>query len=608
MRNARLARQSESVPPVAESSHTDVEFRERVGDESVQRAALADDLAPLQANLLARRLSSADKLKSIVRPNLGEITDPMRLQGMSRAVERLQLAIEQQQTIGVLTDYDVDGITGHAVIYQSLQHWFNHPKEAIVSLIGHRLTEGYGISESLVDRILASFEKPEDKKVDVIVTVDCGSSDAIQIARLADAGIDVIVTDHHTIPDAGPPASAFAVINPQQSHCDYPDKAIAGCMVAWLVMAALRNTLIENKHIGADTPKLATLLDYVALGTVADAVTLSSVVNRAVIQAGLVEMNRLQRPSWRACRRLLKVDQFQSNDLGFRLGPRINARGRVSDPHAALDFLLAEDENAAYQHWSVLEKDNQTRRDIEAAMTEQALTLAIPQLDQDHQLLVVADQSFHSGVQGIVASRLVERFGRPALVLSPGPDERWRGSARSVGDINIRDLLAATALAKPEAVERFGGHHGAAGVTIAANHLNIFRNELQTIANTELAQHALKPIIWTAGTLVADDMNIETIDLMDGLQPFGRGFEEPVFTCTAKLLDQRPVGQGNQHLSLQLKIDDRSVRAIWFRVPSLVLDSPWSNGQTLNCAFQLQRDDFRGGDHVQLVVRHAQLV
>ena len=252
-------------------------------DASVFAEARSRGFDPVIARIVAGRITSDTPLEAVLAPRLQHIAPPSLLTDIHQAANRLQQAILQNERIGVLTDYDADGLTSHAVITESLLR-FGVSRQKLTHWIGHRLEDGYGISEALVDRLLDSIPLPE-----LLISADCGSSDEAQIARLQVAGIDVIVTDHHQVSDHGPPSSAYAVVNPNRTDCHYPDKAIAGCMVSWLVMSHVRQGLIDRQAIAADTPKLGDLLDYVALGTIADCVSLgSSETNRAIESRPLI--------------------------------------------------------------------------------------------------------------------------------------------------------------------------------------------------------------------------------------------------------------------------------------------------------------------------------
>jgi len=582
-------------------------------------------LSPLQARLVANRTQflaqsvehgSMQTIENIVHASLQNIAAPILLKDCTRAVKRIAYAIEKNQIIGLLTDYDVDGITSHAILFHALRDYFAVPEQQLQHLIGHRIEDGYGVSQGLVDRILNSQRK-EEKLPDLIITADCGSSDEKQIAQLVNSGIDVIVTDHHAIPQEGIPRSALATINPTRDDCDYPDSTIAGCMVAWLLMSQLRAELIANLTLSQDAPKLSGLLDFVSLGTIADAVSLSSPVNRAVVNAGLKVMNQLQRPSWQAMKTLLERDfqTFTAEDLGFQIGPRINARSRMSDPYKALHYLCAPSIHESMQHLLELDKDNQQRKETEKDMLAIAFSLAKKQLQTQLWSLVVFHEDFHAGVQGIVASRLMEKYGRPVIVLSPTNEaDKLTGSARTIPMVHIREAIEMVANEHPDMVLGFGGHKGAAGLKLRSHLINefttLFDKAVESLLNrTQTITHNdLKPVIYTDGELAEDELSFQTIAELKQLEPYGREFEAPVFEGDFMVQSIRAIGSEGIHLMLQLATDSHSFRAVWFRaLEHSKAPFPFVEGQFIRAVYQLKENYYRSNFSIQLHIMYASL-
>ena len=567
-------------------------------------------LSPLQARIIANRAHEGDSEKfliEVVSTSLKNIAPPSLLIDSDKAVKRIALAIKNSEVIGLLTDYDVDGITSHAILFHSLRDFFSVPENKIQHLIGHRIDDGYGISPGLVDRIVSSEVLPQ-----LIITADCGSSDEAQITQLKSKGIDVIVTDHHAIPQEGIPTSAFATINPTRNDCSYPDTTIAGCMVAWLLMSQLRTELIDSKMIHENIPKLSGLLDFVALGTVADAVSLSSQINRAVVNVGLKVMNLLQRPSWQAIKKLLARDfqAFTSEDLGFQIGPRINARSRMSDPNMALHYLTASTLNDSTRFLLELDKDNQIRKETEKEMLEIAYSLAKAQLLNQKWSLVIHHESFHAGVQGIVASRLMEKFGRPVIVFSPTNDHsKLTGSARTIPGVHIRDAIENVANQSSEMVFTFGGHKGAAGLKINASLVDEFSILFDKAVESQLnADTDLRPMIYTDGELDESELSFETIAELKALEPYGREFEVPVFEGDFKVQSIRVIGSEGNHLMISLATDSHSFRAVWFRALEKKNDPfPFVEGQFIRVVYHLKENFFRGNFSIQLHILYASL-
>lgn len=578
----------------------------RPRNEVLYARARAEGLSELQARVLAGRLADyAGELAPLTQPSLRYLEHPERLADSRRAAERIATAVIAGEHIGILTDYDVDGITSHVVIRRTLVELFGVPESRLHSLIGHRIHDGYGISLPLVERTLNLSPRPS-----LVITADCGSSDEPRIARLKAAGIDVVVSDHHALPLEGPPPSAHAVVNPTRSDCDYPDTTIAGCMVAWLVMSLTRSVLIEWGVIPQATPKLSAWLSYVALGTVADCVSLgASPANRAVVSYGLTLINRMEAACWRAMKVRLGEDSvpFSAETLAFQMGPRINARSRLDDPYAALHFMLAADDATALRHLQTLDEDNESRKAIERDMAEEARALALPQLEAGWPVLVVYLESGHPGVQGIVASRLVQAFGRPALVLTPAAQPGMlTGSGRSIDALHLRDALQRAYELAPDALPRFGGHRGAAGVGVPVDQLDTFRKALQQAVEEQLKGIELFPHLFTDGALQPGQFQLTTLQELESLGPYGREFDAPLFEGEFLIESLRPVGADGTHLSLTLSAGAVSLRAIWFRALTPGELPPFSLGETLRCAYRLNRNRWRGSESLQLMIEHAE--
>ncbi len=588
----------------------------KLNESTLAQLSQTLSLSPLQARIVANRIvvNSIDEKKNsesvvaqTVHTSLKNIAPPNLLIDCDNAVKRIALAITNNETIGLLTDYDVDGITSHAILLHSLRDFFSVPEAKIQHLIGHRIDDGYGISQGLVERILNADVLPG-----LIITADCGSSDELQITQLKEKGIDVIVTDHHAIPQSGIPSSALAVINPTRDDCSYPDDTIAGCMVAWLLMSQLRSELVGNGLITAEAPKLSALLDFVALGTVADAVSLSRPINRAVVNAGLKVMNQMKRPCWQAIKKMLERDFqiFTAEDLGFQIGPRINARSRMSDPYMALHYLSAPTLGLSSEYLAQLDQDNQTRKETEKEMLEIAFEQAKKQLSTQKWSLVIFHEKFHAGVQGIVASRLMEKFGRPAIVLSPTNDpEKLTGSARTIPGVHIRDAIESVANELPDIIPGFGGHKGAAGLKLKSDAVNEFSRLIDKAIEQQLSiDDDLRPVIYTDGELSEVEISFQTIAELKHLEPYGREFEVPIFEGDFKVQSIRVIGSEANHLMIQLATESNSFRAVWFRALEKKNDPfPFVEGQFIHAAYQLKENYFRGNFSVQLHIVYASL-
>ncbi|WP_282039845.1 single-stranded-DNA-specific exonuclease RecJ [Halomonas alimentaria] len=597
-----------TIDPIDLSERLRPRILPRPRDAALYARAQREGLSELQARVLAGRLAGYQgELAPLVSPSLRHLAHPERLADARRAAERIAQAVVDGEHIGILTDYDVDGITSHVVIRRTLHELFGVPEAKLHSLIGHRIHDGYGISLPLVERTLALKPRPS-----LVITADCGSSDEPRIARLVAEGIEVVVSDHHALPVEGPPPSAHAVVNPTRDDCDYPDPTIAGCMVAWLTMSLTRSVLIEWGVLGRETPKLSPWLSYVALGTVADCVSLGgSPTNRAVVTHGLTLINRMEAACWRAMAQRLGADSvpFDAETLGFQMGPRINARSRLDDPYAALHFMLAADDATASRHLETLDQDNQSRKAIEADMAEEARALALPALTADEPAIVVYLESGHAGVQGIVASRLVQAYGRPALVLTPAAAPGMlTGSGRSIEGLHLRDALQRTFELAPEALPRFGGHRGAAGVGVPVEQLDAFKAAFLQAVAEQLGGAELYPRILTDGDLAPEQLSLATLEELQALGPYGREFDPPLFQGEFIVERLRPVGADGNHLMLELSLGAVIHRAIWFRALTPGEVPAFGVGDRLRCAYKLNRNRWRGRENLQLMVEHAEVI
>jgi|TARA_B110000305_G_scaffold172798_1_gene190962 single-stranded-DNA-specific exonuclease len=574
-------------------------------DISVFAEARSRGLSPLLARIIAGRIDGDTPLDLVLDPKIGDIPAPNLLADLVPAVDRIVDAIRSGQPIGVLTDYDADGLTSHAVLTHALIR-FGVPVTQISHWIGHRIEDGYGISERLVDRILEAINPPV-----LVISADCGSSDELQISRLDSEGIDVIVTDHHRISDAGPPVSAYAVINPNREDCDYPDKSIAGCMVSWLVMSAVRSQLIEEKLLSESTPKLGDLLDYVALGTIADCVSMgNSATNRIVVLTGLKQIQAKTRPCWQvAVDKLTKLpSDVDSEWLAFQLAPRLNARGRIDHSMRGFEFLFAENLTSAAEAYSDLDQDNQKRRVIEKQMVEHAKPLARRQRMHGGLVLCVVLENGHSGVQGIVASRLVETEGVPSIVLTPGTvDGTLTGSMRSVPGVDAKGLLDHVADSVPSVFIRYGGHAGACGMTLDRAGLESFGESLQAIFQMIYPDYPVAVRHQTDGELLSDDFELDRVEQISQLGPFGRGFESPLFEGVFEVISSQIIGRDGSHLSLDLRVEAKQIRAVWFGAqatghPPVVMAGDW-----IDCVFSLSVNTYQGTE-LSVIIRHGQLI
>ena len=547
------------------------EWRARPRSEAVFQAALNRGLSPLAARVVAGRITDPALLSGLT-PSLAVLDDPSTLPDIDKAASRIIAAIRAGEHIGLATDHDADGITSCAVLTAALTDYFGHPRERVEYFIAHRLNEGYGLTDSVADRILAASPRPT-----LIITADKGSSNEPQIARLKAAGIDVVVTDHHEMPEVNgvptPPASALACVSPKVPGSHYPDPYIAGCMVAWLTMAYVRRRGMAEGLFPASLRNLGPLLEYVAVGTVADCVSLArSKNNRAVVRAGLEGINRGGKPAWRIIKEALgKGGPVRTDTLAFNVCPRLAATGRLAEAAPGIHFLLAEDEFVATRLYEQLDAENAERKTIERGMVKSALSIALEQVESGSSSLVVHLPDGHAGVHGIAASRLVEKFGRPTVMLSPKPNKPGllSGSCRTIAGVHMREALQRVHDLNPALMVAFGGHAGAAGLTLREDGIPEFRALFERAIREQTCNAELNPVRLHDGVaslvdIIGDGKDLSLLDELYSLEPWGREFEFPTFEVNATVHEIKPMGESGTHVRITVKDGPVFLQAVWF--------------------------------------------
>lgn len=578
-------------------------FHQRPLSPAVLRKAEASGYTPLQARIIAGRLKDdeADGLQGRVSPRLSALNSPRNLPDIDLASERLVKAVVDQEVLVCATDFDADGVSSQAVIQTAFMDIFGHPRARFRPFIGLRLRDGYGVSDNLVERILE--ESPD---AHVVCTADQGSSDESRIAKLKQHGIQVVVTDHHTIPDAGPPASAYACVNPVRKDSVFEDPYIAGVHVAFLTMCAVREKLIKAGILSRSTPSLAHLADLVCLGTVADAVSFArSINNRAITMHGLSLMNGSNpRPCWAALRTLLKkTDAFVASDIGYSAGPLVNAAGRLSDAMKGVKFLMSKTTDEAMGHLLELDAANRDRREIEARMKVMAMPMAEQQVADGRKGLVIFMDQGHQGVHGIVCSRVTQAYGRPAGCFSPKADnpDILSGSFRSIEGVNIRDCLAEVHQHHPDIQLGWGGHSGAAGSHLKRENLGRFIDAFEQAVQSRTTGMTLSPTVMTDGELPGSP-GLEYLPEISALAPYGRQFDIPVFTLRATVSKLKAVGDGSH---LQVGLQDAAGQqhaGIWFSAIGADGVCPVEVGQQGLFAYELGSNTFRDRTTAQLKI------
>lgn len=569
--------------------------------ERVEKEALLVGYSELQARILAGRLGDVawNDLRRHVRPSPADMDTPESLPDIGKAASHLADVITSRKPIALVTDHDADGATSHTIVRTAL-YMFGYPDELLSGYLSHKMTEGYGVSDALVDRMLPAF-KPNT----CVITADQGSTDEARIARLVAAGHSVVITDHHGLPQEGPPVSALAVVNPLRSDSAFPDRGIAGCQTALLVMAATRQELIERKALSPEAPRLSTLLDYCAVGTVADASSLAhSRNNRLIIQHGLRRMNNEPRPCWTAMRKLLRKEgDWTANDLAFQVATRINARGRLGDAMLGVEFLCATNERDATAFLEELDANNRARRKIETELRDMAVPLAAAQVDQGrYGLCLWLGDTSHAGVHGITASRIVDQFGRPTICLSPiinNPDV-VSGSVRTTKTVHVRNALSSILERWPGLLVSCGGHAGAGGLKVRRKDIAELADAWDACVRDCYGMQKPDPRMLVDGDI--DSPNIRCVDELAALEPFGRDFEAPLFAGEWTVKRARAIGD-RTHLKLQLSRGEEEVEAVWFN--STTEHGPWpvNVGDRRRFAYSLDVSTYSGQQRLQLIIR-----
>jgi single-stranded-DNA-specific exonuclease len=563
-------------------------------------------ISPLLQRVYRSRGIDSD---AALEKTLQQLTPPTQLKGLPEAVAILSDAVEKQERVLIVGDFDADGATSSALGMLALKAM---GLQHIDYLVPNRFDFGYGLTPEIV--AVAAERKP-----DLIVTVDNGISSIEGVAAANDLGIRVVVTDHH-LPGKETPAAA-AIINPNQHGCEFPSKNLAGVGVIFYVMSALRGELRKRGWFAAQgipEPNMANYLDIVALGTVADVVPLDH-NNRILVHQGLQRIRAGRaRPGILA---LLDVAGRQrhrlvASDLGFTVGPRLNAAGRLDDMSLGIECLLCESPDIAREMAIELDDLNRDRRAIESSMQQEALvSLDKLQLDMDSTEsdmpwgLCLYDSQWHQGVIGILASRIKDKFHRPVIAFANADDEgkEIKGSARSIAGLHIRDALDAVATANPGLLNKFGGHAMAAGMSLPRENFAAFQAAFDKTVKDMLTVSDLQAQIMSDGALDLHEFSIPVAQELRDAGPWGQHFPEPVFDGEFFLVQQRIVGE--KHLKLVLSLDNQGrqlVDAIAFNVDL----AQWPNNQAVKVrlAYRLDVNEFRGQQSVQLMVEYIEVV
>ena len=562
--------------------------RAQADEDAVHGLLAGADLDPRTARLLVLRgISDPAEAKQFLQPTLADLPNPSTLKGLDRAAERLADAIAKKEPIALYGDYDVDGVTSTTLLATFLTNEGATPR----TYIPKRLTEGYGLNQEAVEMLAAEGTK-------VLVTLDCGITAAGEIARANEHGIDCIVVDHHRCPPELP--AAYATLNPQQSDCEYPDKGLAAVGVCFNLVVGLRKVLRERGVYteARPQPNLRRYLDLVALGTIADMVPLSG-VNRILSWFGVEELRSGRRAGMRALLEVsrLKPGRCSSSDVGFRLGPRINAAGRLDDASVGVKLLMAPDMVTARPLAATLDVANQHRQRIEHDVHRAAVKM-IEAMAEVPAAIVLYDETWHPGVVGIVALKLVEAYERPTIIIGEGR----RGSARTAKALHLYDAIRDV----DEHLHKFGGHRAAAGMTVNPGCVDAFRDAFIARVAAEPKSDDDEGLLVYDDELEPADFTWNFAETLNRLQPFGNGNPQPLFRTTGVHVRSRRI-VGKDHLKLRLEEGaNGGIEAIAFKQAEL--EPEMYEGRTIELAYHFERNEFSGNEYLELRVRDVRPV
>jgi single-stranded-DNA-specific exonuclease len=510
--------------------------------------------------LLASRFCEEEK-------KLSQIPSPTLLHDGTKAAKRIADAIRNQEKIVLIGDYDVDGVSSTAIMVE----FFKQIPYKLEAIIPNRFHDGYGVSPTILERVDA----------DVIITVDNGIT-AIEAAKICQTrNIDLIITDHHTPSQTLP--EAYAIVDPKLPECHYPFKEICGAQVAWLVLALVKQELalrIDMKQF----------LDILAIAIIADVMPLVN-INRTLVKEGLKLLKTNQRPASVIIRDFLNKSTISSEDIAFMIAPRINSAGRLEDASIALDFFTAPTTHQAFTQFELLGKLNELRKETEQQTTQEALQ----QVDENDDVIVVAGNNWHEGVVGIVASRIVDKYAKPAIVLSI-KEQHAKGSARSVGEVDIYELIKE----HEHYLEKFGGHKMAAGLSLRVENIEPFKHHINQSAN-KLSREDFIPKEQLSGILACEEIDLELLELLEQFEPFGEANLRPSFLLhEAEVVSVKLLGADKSHSRIEVRQyphQRQTIELIAFRT---VFEIP--SNKKITCSYTISKNEFNGRISPQLLV------
>ncbi len=538
---------------------------------------LSDSLSihPTVAQLLVNRgIKTPQEAKSFLFDGFKDLHDPFLLKDMKKAVDRIRKAKENKEIVLIFGDYDVDGVTSSAVLTNALKKMGIE----VINHIPHRLTDGYGLNHQIVNQA-------KEKNVSLLISVDCGISAVEEVETIKNAGIDVIVVDHHEPLEEKLP-DAIAVIDPKRKDCPYPFGGLAAVALTFKLSQGL---------LGTDYIKD---LDLVALGTIADVVPLYG-ENRIFVKEGLPKIEKTKNLGLQALMKVarMKKKKLSPRHVGFILGPRINAMGRIDSAEKSLRLLLSQDETEATRIAQILEDNNRKRQSKQKEIIDQAFQKVEQEINfKEEKVIVVWQEGWHRGIVGIVAARIMDTYYRPTIVLSL-EDGVAVGSARSIEGFHLFDAIAHCA----PLLENYGGHKYAAGITIKEENIESFKNEINKIAEKELTVDKLTPSLSIDCEVPFDSINLDLVKIVEKLEPYGEANPEPLFCSRSVIVKSPPVVLSRETLKFSVTDGKNIFSAVGFGMGSY--QSLVKEGKTIDIAYKISIDDWNKKPVVQLELK-----
>jgi len=561
-------------------------FKKPTSSENIKSLQNKTNINPVLAQLLfERNVDSPEKVQEFLNPDLDQLHDPYLMRNMEKAVSRITTALRDGENILIYGDYDVDGITGVSVLYEAIFKLGGK----VSFYIPNRMTDGYGLS-------VEGIQLAEENGVDLIITVDCGITAVEEVDYANSKGIEVIVCDHHEPADQIP--DGYAVIDPKVKNCPYPFKELAGVGVAFKLLQALYISL------GYGMDDLMQFLDLVALGTAADIVPMIG-ENRILVKYGLERINTKPRNGLFA---LLESSSLLGRELDvslivFVIAPRINAVGRMSSAKKAVHLMTSSSLHQSRNIARVLETENKMRRNIDEMTCREAISFAEKQIEKDNsKILVLAKEGWHPGVIGIVASRIMEKFNRPTILISIR-DGIGKGSARSTSNFNIYSALKSV----EHVLENFGGHKYAAGLTVRAENIEILRERMQIVSDQSISNEDLIPTLEIQSKISLKDLDASFLKWLKMFAPYGPSNLRPVFVSRNVEVVGDVFVVGNNHLKFKVKSEGIVIDVIAFNFAE-VGDKMKPSRQHIDAAYVIEENTWNGRTTIQMRIKDINLV